>query len=186
MKRSSSSPPDGPPAVAAPAAVASGGGRAAICASMRGSWSTGVATRRQGMCASRRGSYSACSWMAAFSLSPPTPGEKMLGFGDDATVALTLHLWRRTTSYLSMCTSSLPLPPAPWLAASPDLRVLPRPRAACGVCCRSLLEPGQRTSGSVWRRRWRACASTEQGGRGKEGEERWGMGETRELDGGAT
>jgi hypothetical protein len=34
--------------------------------------------------------------MVAFSLSPPTPGEKLLGFGDDAaaTAALTLHLWR--------------------------------------------------------------------------------------------
>uniref|UniRef100_A0A0A9H117 Uncharacterized protein n=2 Tax=Arundo donax TaxID=35708 RepID=A0A0A9H117_ARUDO len=54
MKRSSSSPPEGPPAAAAPAAAARGGGRAAICASMRGSWSTGVATRRQATCASSR------------------------------------------------------------------------------------------------------------------------------------
>jgi hypothetical protein len=109
MKRSSSSPPDGPPAVAAPAAVASGGGRAAICASMRGSWSTGVATRRQGTCASRRGSYSGCAAMVAFSLSPPTPGEKLLGFGNDATTALMLHLWRRTASYLLAASAPSPL-----------------------------------------------------------------------------
>jgi hypothetical protein len=142
MKRSRSSPPDGPPAAAAPA---SGRGRAVICVSMWGSWSMGAATRRQATCASRRRSYSGCAAMAAFSLSPPTSGEKLLGFGDDAVAALTLHL--------SIRTSSLPPPSAPWLAASPAPRVLPRSGAAYGVCCRSLLAPGQRRSGSVWRRR---------------------------------
>jgi hypothetical protein len=67
---------------------------------MQGSWSTGVATCRQGTCASRRRSYNGCTAMAAFSLSLPTPGEKLLGFGEDAAAALMLHLWRRTALYV--------------------------------------------------------------------------------------
>ena len=68
MKRLSSSPPEG-----AAAGGMGGGARAAICASMRGSWSTGVATRRQATCTSSSRSYSGCTSMAAFSLSHP-PG----------------------------------------------------------------------------------------------------------------
>ena len=65
MKRSISSPP----VCATPAADAMGRGLTAIYASMRGIWSTGVATWWQAACASSKSSYSGCTVMASFSLS---------------------------------------------------------------------------------------------------------------------
>jgi hypothetical protein len=93
MKRSSSSPP----VCAPPAADAMGRGLTAIYASMRGSWSTGVAIRWQATCASSKSSYSGCTAMASFSLSQlgptATTPETKLGFEAAPTAGSIANAW---------------------------------------------------------------------------------------------